>query len=159
MSTPAVTIIKNKLGDGEAVEVARIYRHWDGDPAGHGADIAAALVAASNTPASTWLSFSGEERSRSVLNNRNWGQHFLRYLLIAKDADLEVVHQGFNGYAEWTYVVTGTYDDFGGKFDITADDYLARVEVAAYYDMDFDKPEFRGDAADFSRWIETQRGY
>ena len=45
MSTPAITILKNRVFDWEAnekkdVTVAKFYRHWDGYPTGHGADIA-----------------------------------------------------------------------------------------------------------------------
>lgn len=62
MSTPAVTILKNRVLDWETnekkdVTVAKFYRHWDGYPTGHGADIAMALLNASLTERKKYIRF------------------------------------------------------------------------------------------------------
>ena len=58
----------------------QFYRHWDGYPTGHGADIAMALLNASLTERKKYIRFDGKKCDESVLNNRNWCQHFLKEL-------------------------------------------------------------------------------
>lgn len=156
MSTPAVTILKNRVLDWETnekkdVTVAKFYRHWDGYPTGHGADIATALLNASLTERKKYIDFDGKECDRSVLNNRNWCQHFLKELC-KQDMDIEFVGNDANFYTDFTYVITGEYDNFGGKFDIDNVDYLNRINVKVYSGDENDELLFDGNGFDYLNW-------
>lgn len=52
--------------------------------------------------------------------NRNWCQHFLKAMCMA-DADIEFIGEDNVPSASYTYVVTGAYDNFGGKVSIGAE--------------------------------------
>ena len=136
MGTPAITILKNRVLDWETKEhkdvtVAKFYRHYDGYLTGHRADIAAAIVNAACTERKKYISFDGNEYDRSVLNNRNWCQHFLKELC-KLDMDIEFIGNDENFYSDFTYVITGDYGNFCGKVDIDKLDYLNRINVKVY---------------------------
>lgn len=123
MSTPSVTILKNlvlnwKSNQMEEETIATFYRHWDGYPSCHAIDIANSLVVASRTKPEH-IDFSGASVERGILNNRNWCQHFLKAMCMA-DADIEFIGEDNVPSASYTYVVTGAYDNFGGKVSIGA---------------------------------------
>ena len=66
MSTPAVTILKNRVLDWETnekkdVTVAKFYRHYDGYLMGHGSDIAAAIANAACTKRKKYIRFDGKK--------------------------------------------------------------------------------------------------
>lgn len=137
MSTSAITILKNRVLDWETKEqkdvtVAKFYRHHDGYLTGHGADISAAIVNAALTERKKYTRFDGKKCDKSVLNNRNWCQHFLKELC-KLDMDIEFVDNDTKLYSDFTYVITGEYDNFGSKFDIDEDDYLNRINVKVYW--------------------------
>ena len=119
MSTPSVTILKNlvlnwKSNQMEEETIATFYRHWDGYPSCHAIDIANSLVVASRTKPEQHIDFSGASVERNILNNRNWCQHFLKAMCMV-DADIEFIGEDNVPSASYTYVVTGAYDNFGGK--------------------------------------------
>lgn len=156
MSTPAVTILKNRVLDWEThekkdVTVARFYRHWDGYPMGHGADIAAAIVSAACTERQKYIRFDGKECDRSVLNNRNWCQYFLKELC-KLDMDIEFIGNDENPYSDFTYVITGECDNFGGKFDIDKLDYLNRINVKVYDGDEHGELLFDGSGLEYLGW-------
>lgn len=156
MSTPAVTILKNRVLDWETnekkdVTVARFYRHWDGYPMGHGADIAAAIVNAACTERQKYIRFDGKECDRSVLNNRNWCQHFLKELC-KLDMDIEFIGNDENPYSDFTYVITGEYDNFGGKSDVDKLDYLNRINVKVYDGDEQGQLLFDGGGLEYLGW-------
>lgn len=160
MSTPAVTILKNRVLDWETnekkdVTVAKFYRHWDGYPTGHGADIAAAIANASLTKRKKYTRFDGKECDKSVLNNRNWCQHFLKELC-KQDMDIEFVNADDNIYGDFTYVITGECDNFGGKFDIDKLDYLNRINVKVYCGDEGDELLFDGSGLEYLGWKNLQ---
>ena len=96
-----------------------------------GADIAAAIVNAACTEHKKCVLFDGKEYDRSVLNNRNCCQHFLKELC-KLDMDIEFIGNDENFYSDFTYVITGDYGNFGGKVDIDKLDYLNRINVKVY---------------------------
>lgn len=156
MGTPAVTILKNRVLDWETnekkdVTVAKFYRHWDGYPTGHGADIAMALLNASLTERKKYISFDGKKRDKSVLNNRNWCQHFLKELC-KQDMDIEFVNADDSIYGDFTYVITGECDNFGGKLDIDNVEYLIRINVKVYCGDEGDELLFDGNGFDYLEW-------
>lgn len=156
MGTPAITILKNRVLDWETnekkdVTVAKFYRHWDGYLTGHGADIAKALLNASLTERKKYISFDGKVGDRSVLNNRNWCQHFLKEFC-KLDTDIEFVGNDANFYTDFTYVITGEYDNFGGKFDIDNVDYLNRINVKVYSGDENDELLFNGNGVEYLGW-------
>ena len=125
MSTPSVTILKNlvlnwKSNQMEEETIATFYRHWDGYPSCHAIDIANSLVVASRTKPEQHIDFSGASVERNILNNRNWCQHFLKAMCMV-DADIEFIGEDNVPSASYTYVVTGAYDNFGGKDSIGAE--------------------------------------
>ena len=125
MSTPSVTILKNLVLNWESNQmeeetIATFYRHWDGYPSCHAIDIANSLVVASRTKPEQHIDFSGASVERDILNNRNWCQHFLKAMCMA-DADIEFIGEDNVPSASYTYVVTGAYDNFGGKVGIGAE--------------------------------------
>lgn len=125
MSTPSVTILKNlvlnwKSNQMEEETIATFYRHWDGYPSCHAIDIANSLVVASQTKPEQHIDFSGASVERNILNNRNWCQHFLKAMCMV-DADIEFIGEDNVPSASYTYVVTGAYDNFGGKDSIGAE--------------------------------------
>ena len=124
MSTPSVTILKNlvlnwKSNQMEEETIATFYRHCDGYPSCHAIDIANSLVVASRTKPEH-IDLSGASVEMDILNNRNWCQHFLKAMCMA-DADIEFIGEDDVPSASYTYVVTGAYDNFGGKVGIGAE--------------------------------------
>lgn len=158
MGTSSVTILKNRILDWETnekkdVTVAKFYRHYDGYLMGHGSDIAAALVNAALTERKKYIRFDGKKCDKSVLNNRNWCQHFLKELC-KQDMDIEFVDADANLYSDFTYVIIGEYDNFGGKVDIDKLDYLNRINVKVYDGDEQDEDEllFDGSGLDYLNW-------
>lgn len=156
MSTPAVTILKNRVFDWETKEkkdvtVAKFYRHWDGYPTGHGADIAMALLNASLTERKKYIRFDGKKCDKSVLNNRNLCQHFLKELC-KQDMDIEFIGNDENLCGDFTYVITGEYDNFGGKSDVDNVEYLIRINVKVYCGDENDELLFDGNGFDYLEW-------
>lgn len=156
MGTPAITILKNRVLDWETKEqkevtVAKFYRHYDGYLTGHGADIAAAIVNAACAERKKYIGFNGKEYDRSVLNNRNWCQHFLKELC-KLDMDIEFVCNDENIYSDFTYVITGDYDNFGGKVDIDKMDYLNRINVKVYEGDESEQLLFDGNGLEYLGW-------
>lgn len=156
MGTPSVTILKNRILDLETnekkdVTVAKFYRHWDGYPTGHGADIAMALLNASLTERKKYIRFDGKKCDKSVLNNRNWCQHFLKELC-KQDIDIEFVNTDTKLCSDFVYIITGEYDNFGGKFDIEKVDYLNRINVKVYCGDEQGELLFDGNGFDYLEW-------
>lgn len=149
MGTPSVTIVRNQVieNDGGHVEnVMRFYRHWDGYPSGHGYAIAKALVEASG---------------HLNANNRNWAQHFMAELL--KDdpdcpMDIEFMNPDANtNYGQcYTYVVTGRYEECGGKYRVTPEWYRENVTIKVYMGTDCGHLIFAGDVNEFMNWKELR---
>lgn len=156
MGTPAITILKNRVLDWDTnekkdVTVAKFYRHWDGYPTGHGADIAMALLNASLTEHKKYIRFDGKKCDKSVLNNRNWCQHFLKELC-KQDMDIEFVNVDDSIYGDFTYVITGEYDNFGGKSDVDKLDYLNRINVKVYDGDEHGQLLFDGSGLEYLGW-------
>lgn len=156
MGTPAITIIKNRVLDCDTNEkkdvvVAKFYRHWDGYPTGHGNDIAVALANAALTEHKKYTCFDGKEYYKAVLNNRNWCQHFLKELC-KQDIDIEFVDTYKNLFNDFVYVITGEYDNFGGKVDIDKFDYLNRINVKVYCGDEQGELLFDGSGLDYLGW-------
>lgn len=156
MSTTSITILKNRVFDWETKEkkdvtVAKFYRHHDGYPTGHGSDIAAAIVNAAYTEHKKYIRFDGKKCDESVLNNRNWCQHFLKELC-KQDMDIEFVDTDAKLYSYFTYVITGEYDNFGEKLDIDNVEYLIRINVKVYCGDENDELLFDGNGFDYLEW-------
>lgn len=139
MSTPSVTILKNLVLNWESNQmeeetIATFYRHYDGYPSCHAIDIASSLVVASRSKPEH-IDFSGASVERDILNNRNWCQHFLKAMCMA-DADIEFIGEDNVPSASYTYVVTGAYDNFGGKVSIGAEEYVIVNNFYAYGTLD-----------------------
>lgn len=157
MSTQSVTIIKNRVLDWDTdkkkeVTIAKFYRHCDGYPSGHGADIASALVDAALTKPEKYMVLD-KEYVHAVLNNRNWCQHLFKELC-KKDIDIEFVNADDKVYTNYTYVITGEYANYGGILDIDAEDYLDRINVKVYYGDEGDYVLFDGSAEEYAEWDE-----
>ena len=151
MSTPSVTILKNLVLNWESNQmeeetIATFYRHYDGYPSCHAIDIANSLVVASRTKPEH-IDFSGASVERDILNNRNWCQHFLKAMCMA-DADIEFIGEDNVPSASYTYVVTGAYDNFGGKVGISAEEYLSRINIKVYEGDENGNLVFEGGAAE-----------
>ena len=151
MSTPSVTILKNLVLNWESNQmeeetIATFYRHYDGYPSCHAIDIANSLVVASRTKPEH-IDFSGASVERDILNNRNWCQHFLKAMCMA-DADIEFIGEDNVPSASYTYVVTGAYDNFGGKVSIGAEEYLSRINIKVYEGDENGNLVFEGGAAE-----------
>ena len=161
MSTPSVTILKNlvlnwKSNQMEEETIATFYRHYDGYPSCHAIDIASSLVVASRTKPEL-IDFSGASVERDILNNRNWCQHFLKAMCMA-DADIEFIGEDNVPSASYTYVVTGAYDNFGGKVSIGAEEYLSRINIKVYEGDENGNLVFEGGAAECLAWADGYCG-
>ena len=161
MSTPSVTILKNLVLNCESNQmeeetIATFYRHWDGYPSCHAIDIANSLVVASRTKPEH-IDFSGASVERDILNNRNWCQHFLKAMCMA-DADIEFIGEDNVPSASYTYVVTGAYDNFGGKVGISAEEYLSRINIKVYEGDENGNLVFEGGAAECLAWADGYCG-
>jgi len=162
MSTPSVTILKNlvlnwKSNQMEEETIATFYRHWDGYSSCHAIDIANSLVVASRTKPEQHIDFSGASVERNILNNRNWCQHFLKAMCMA-DADIEFIGEDNVPSASYTYVVTGAYDNFGGKDSIGAEEYLSRINIKVYEGDENGNLVFEGGAAECLAWADGYCG-
>ena len=136
------TYRSNDIKDATIDELFRFYRHWDGYPEGHGMDLADAIIEASN------------DRG---LNNRNWCQHVVAHLF-AKEPDMEVEPHGTeHGDLEFLYMVSGRYDHFGGKVNVTELPVLMGVWDIGWdesYDVVFHRtPLFLGTAQGYKEWV------
>ena len=161
MSTPSVTILKNlvlnwKSNQMEEETIATFYRHWDGYPSCHAVDIANSLIVASRTKPEH-IDFSGASVERGILNNRNWCQHFLKAMCMV-DADIEFIGEDNVPSASYTYVVTGAYDNFGGKDSIGAEEYLSRINIKVYEGDENGNLVFEGGAAECLAWADGYCG-
>lgn len=144
MSTPSVTILKNLVLNWETDQmeeetIATFYRHYDGYPSCHAVDIANSLIVASRTKPEH-IDFSGASVERDILNNRNWCQHFLKAMCMA-DADIT------------------SYDDFGGKVSIGAEEYLSRINIKVYEGDENGNLVFEGRAAECLTWADGYCGH
>lgn len=161
MSTPSVTILKNLVLNWESNQmeeetIATFYRHYDGYPSCHAIDIANSLVVASRTKPEH-IDFSGASVERDILNNRNWCQHFLKAMCMA-DADIEFIGEDNVPSASYTYVVTGAYDNFGGKEILGAEEYLSRINIKVYEGDENGNLVFEGGAAECLTWADGYCG-
>ena len=162
MSTPSVTILKNLVLNWETDQmeeetIATFYRHYDGYPSCHAVDIANSLIVASRTKPEH-IDFSGASVERDILNNRNWCQHFLKAMCMA-DADIEFIGEDNVPSASYTYVVTGAYDNFGGKVSIGAEEYLSRINIKVYEGDENGNLVFEGGAAECLAWADGYCGH
>ena len=158
MGTNAVTILRNhemtfdnnyNINGSHDVEIASIYRHYDGYPSGHGKDIANSLLCAANTePIETMFG------TRKQLNNRNWCQHFLKELC-KRNIDIEFIGNNANYYRDYTYIITGNYANYGGKISIDGTTYLNSIIVDVYEGFENDIKIFTGNADSFIEWISS----
>ena len=137
--------------------IATFYRHWDGYPSCHAIDIANSLVVASRTKPEQHIDFSGASVERNILNNRNWCQHFLKAMCMV-DADIEFIGEDNVPSASYTYVVTGAYDNFGGKDSIGAEEYLSRINIKVYEGDENGNLVFEGGAAECLAWADGYCG-
>ena len=162
MSPPSVTILKNLVLNWETDQmeeetIATFYRHYDGYPSCHAVDIANSLIVASRTKPEH-IDFSGSSVERDILNNRNWCQHFLKAMCMA-DADIEFIGEDNVPSASYTYVVTGAYDNFGGKVSIGAEEYLSRINIKVYEGDENGNLVFEGGAAECLAWADGYCGH
>ena len=140
MGTRCVTVFKNKqlnwdTNEPESVEVCRFYRHWDGYPDGHGADIARSVI---------------EANDDTRKNNRNWAQHVLaRLFSCVADMELEERDQR-HGDLDYIYVVEGSYANYGGKQDVPSFDVTITCYRVSWDDGLIEL--FSGDAEQFLDW-------
>lgn len=91
-------------------------------------------------------------------NNRNWCQHFLKAMCMA-DADIEFIGEDNVPSASYTYVVTGAYDNFGGKVSIGAEEYLSRINIKVYEGDENGNLVFEGGAAECLTWADGYCGH
>lgn len=143
--------------DAEDETIATFYRHYDGYPSCHAIDIANSLVVASRTKPEQHIDFSGASVERNILNNRNWCQHFLKAMCMV-DADIEFIGEDNVPSASYTYVVTGAYDNFGGKDSIGAEEYLSRINIKVYEGDENGNLVFEGGAAECLAWADGYCG-
>lgn len=97
------------------------------------------------------LALTEKECDKSVLNNRNWCQHFLKELC-KQDMDIEFVDVDKKLCSDFVYVITGEYDNFGGKVDIDKIDYLNRINVKVYCGDEQGELLFDGSGLDYLSW-------
>lgn len=114
-------------------------------------DIAAAIANAACTKHKKYIRFDGKKCDESVLNNRNWCQHFLKELC-KQDMDIEFIGNNENLYSDFTYVITGDYDNFGGKFDVDKTYYLIRINVKVYDGDEQGQLLFDGSGLEYLGW-------
>lgn len=143
--------------DAEDETIATFYRHWDGYPSCHAIDIANSLIVASRTKPEH-IDFSGASVERGILNNRNWCQHFLKAMCMA-DADIEFIGEDNVPSASYTYVVTGAYDNFGGREILGAEEYLSRINIKVYEGDENGNLVFEGGAAECLAWADGYCGH
>lgn len=60
--------------------------------------------------------------------------------------------------ASYTYVVTGAYDNFGGKVSIGAEEYLSRINIKVYEGDENGNLVFEGGAAECLAWADGYCG-
>ena len=150
-------VLNWKSNQMEEETIATFYRHYDGYPSCHAIDIANSLVVASRTKPEQHIDFSGASVERDILNNRNWCQHFLKAMCMA-DADIEFIGEDNVPSASYTYVVTGAYDNFGGKVGIGAEEYLSRINIKVYEGDENGNLVFEGGAAECLAWADGYCG-
>lgn len=150
MSTPAVITLRNACGPDhdDEVDIAHIYRHWDGYPAVCGKDIATAVLVAARRPPR-----DRNGLSCPTLTNRNWAQHVLAALCMC-DADLEFLDEDRLPGSAYAYTVIGDYDDFGGLGYLDEKEFLRRIRIECRRDS---AGVFLGGVEAFSAWCEDYR--
>lgn len=61
--------------------------------------------------------------------------------------------------ASYTYVVTGAYDNFGGKEILGAEEYLSRINIKVYEGDENGNLVFEGGAAECLAWADGYCGH
>lgn len=74
------------------------------------------------------------------------------------DADIEFIGEDNVPFASYTYVVTGAYDNFGGKVSIGAEEYLSRINIKVYEGDENGNLVFEGGAAECLAWADGYCG-
>ena len=74
------------------------------------------------------------------------------------DADIEFIGEDNVPSASYTYVVTGAYDNFGGKDSIGAEEYLSRINIKVYEGDENGNLVFEGGAAECLAWADGYCG-
>ncbi len=163
MSTPSVTILKNlvlnwKSNQMEEETIATFYRHYDGYPSCHAIDIAKTRSSWHREPSLNNI---------STFRERAWGWTF---------SITETGASIFSRRCAWRmpissssgrtmcplratpYVVTGAYDNFGGKVSIGAEEYLSRINIKVYEGDENGNLVFEGGAAECLAWADGYCG-
>lgn len=84
-------------------------------------------------------------------------EHVLKAMCMA-DADIEFIGEDNVPSASYTYVVTGAYDNFGGKVGIGAEEYLSRINIKVYEGDENGNLVFEGGAAECLAWADGYCG-
>lgn len=66
--------------------------------------------------------------------------------------DIEFVGNDTKLYSDFTYVITGEYDNFGGKVGIDKLDYLTRINVKVYDGDEQGELLFDGSGLEYMGW-------
>lgn len=74
------------------------------------------------------------------------------------DADIEFIGEDNVPSVSFTYVVTGAYDNFGGKVGISAEEYLSRINIKVYEGDENGNLVFEGGAAECLAWADGYCG-
>lgn len=85
-------------------------------------------------------------------------EHVLKAMCMA-DADIEFIGEDNVPSASYTYVVTGAYDNFGGKVSIGAEEYLSRINIKVYEGDENGNLVFEGGAAECLAWADGYCGH
>lgn len=75
------------------------------------------------------------------------------------DADIEFIGEDNVPSASYTYVVTGAYDNFGGKEILGAEEYLSRINIKVYEGDENGNLVFEGGAAECLTWADGYCGH
>lgn len=75
------------------------------------------------------------------------------------DADIEFIGEDNVPSASYTYVVTGAYDNFGGKEILGAEEYLSRINIKVYEGDENGNLVFEGGAAECLAWADGYCGH
>ena len=80
-------------------------------------------------------------------------------VLMDDGADIEFIGEDNVPSASYTYVVTGAYDNFGGKVSIGAEEYLSRINIKVYEGDENGNLVFDGGAAECLTWADGYCGH
>ena len=75
-----------------------------------------------------------------------------------QEGDIEFIGEDNVPSASYTYVVTGAYDNFGGKVSIGAEEYLSRINIKVYEGDENGNLVFEGGAAECLAWADGYCG-